>query len=52
MVNPLVVQILADRIMNGGINPNTGEPMTLDDIKIEEYRVSVENEILARTEVI
>lgn len=42
MVNPLILDILFRRIVNGEINPKTGEPMTLTDIKIQEYREAVE----------
>lgn len=52
MVNPIIVDILVKRILEGGINPATNQPMKLEDIKIEEYKVAVENEILKRTQTV
>lgn len=43
MLNETIVKILVDRIRNGGINPVTGQPMVLDDIKIIEYKTAVKN---------
>lgn len=42
MINQAIVDILVSRIRNGGINPVTGQPMQLEDIKIQEYRDAVE----------
>ena len=50
MVNPVVVRIAAERIMNGGLNPKTGKVYVLDDITNPEYREAVENYILENTE--
>ena len=50
MVNPVVVRIAAERIMNGGLNPKTGEVYVLDDITNPDYRLAVENYILEHTE--
>jgi len=50
MVNAVVVRICAERIMNGGINPKTGQVYILDDITNPDYRVAVENYILENTE--
>lgn len=50
MVNPVVVRIAAERIMNGGLNPKTGKVYVLDDITNPEYREAVENYILEATE--
>lgn len=50
MVNPVVVRIAAERIMNGGLNPKTGKIYVLDDITNPEYREAVENYILEATE--
>lgn len=50
MVNPVVVRIAAERIMNGGLNPKTGNVYVLDDITNPEYRLAVENYILEDTE--
>lgn len=50
MVNMIVVRIAAERIMNGGLNPKTGEIFVLDDITNPEYRQAVEDYILENTE--
>lgn len=50
MVNMVVVRIAAERIMNGGINPKTGNVYVLDDITNPEYRQAVEDYILTHTE--
>ncbi|MFL1998344.1 hypothetical protein VYF65_004144 [Lysinibacillus irui] len=50
MVNQIVVRIAAERIMNGGLNPKTNAVYVLDDVTNEEYRVAVEDYILANTE--
>ncbi|MEQ6049480.1 hypothetical protein U2I53_10580 [Lysinibacillus capsici] len=50
MVNQIVVRIAAERIMNGGLNPKTNAVYVLDDITNEDYRVAVEDYILANTE--
>lgn len=50
MVNMVVVRIAAERIMNGGINPKTGQVYVLDDITNTDYRQAVEDYILTHTE--
>ncbi len=50
MVNPIVVRIAAERIMNGGQNPKTGNVYILDDVTNPEYRQAVEDYILENTE--
>ncbi|WP_324730278.1 hypothetical protein VO178_09680 [Lysinibacillus fusiformis] len=50
MMNQIVVRIAGERIMNGGLNPKTNEVYVLDDVTNEEYRVAVEDYILANTE--
>lgn len=50
MINPVVVRIAAERIINGGLNPKTGQVYVLDDITNSEYRLAVENYILENTE--
>lgn len=50
MVNQTVVRIAAERIMNGGLNPKTGQVYVLDDITNPDYRVAVEDYILTHTE--
>jgi hypothetical protein len=51
MINPIILDILVRRILEGGINPKTNQPMKLEDIN-EPYRTAVENEILLRQQVI
>lgn len=41
MTNPVVVKIMAERIMSGGINPKTSGVYTLDEITNEEYKRAV-----------
>lgn len=50
MINKIVVRIVAERIMNGGINPKTNEIYKLDDITNVDYRQAVEDYILINTE--
>lgn len=50
MVNPVVVRIAAERIMNGGLNPKTGQVYVIDDITNPDYRQAVEDYILENTE--
>lgn len=50
MVNPVVVRIAAERIINGGLNPKTGQVYVIDDITNPDYRQSIEDYILANTE--
>lgn len=50
MVNPVVVRIAAERIMNGGLNPKTGIVYVIDDITNPDYRKAVEDYILEHTE--
>ena len=42
MLNQYIVEILVRRIKNGEINPITGLPMTVEDIKLIEYKTEVE----------
>lgn len=50
MINPVVVRIAAERILNGGLNPKTGNVYVLDDITNPDYREAVEDYILENTE--
>jgi len=50
MVNQVVVRIAAERIMNGGMNPKTGQVYVLDDVTNPDYRQAVEDYILEHTE--
>ena len=46
MINEVVVRILAERIMNKGINPLKNRPFELDDVTNLEYRKAVEDYII------
>ena len=50
MINSVVVRIVAERIINEGINPKTNEVYQLDDVTNVEYRQAVEDYILMNTE--
>ena len=50
MVNEIVVRIAAERIMNIGLNPKTGETYIIDDVTNPDYRQAVEDYILKATE--
>ncbi|WGF39872.1 MULTISPECIES: hypothetical protein [Lysinibacillus] len=50
MINQIVVRIAAERIMNGGLNPKTNQVYVIEDVTNEDYRVAVEDYILANTE--
>lgn len=41
-LNPVVLDILYRRISSGGLNPSTGKPMQVEDIKIEAYKLEVQ----------
>lgn len=45
MTNPLIVNILVNRIKDGWINPKTNEPLKVDDILIDEYKMAVQAEL-------
>jgi hypothetical protein len=49
MINQVIVKIIANRILTGGINPKTNKIYVLDDITNVEYRVAIENYILEIT---
>lgn len=42
MTSPFLVKIMAERIMQGGINPKTSNVYTIDDITNEEYQAAVQ----------
>ncbi|MEG0259613.1 MAG: hypothetical protein RR595_12090 [Lysinibacillus sp.] len=46
VVNPVVVRIAAERIMNGGLNPKTGKVYVIDDVTNPDYRKAIEDYIL------
>ncbi|WP_342535744.1 hypothetical protein MHI04_11055 [Lysinibacillus sp. FSL K6-1151] len=49
-INQVVVRIAAERIISGGLNPKTNAVYVIDDVTNEDYRVAVEDYILANTE--
>ncbi|WP_197140071.1 hypothetical protein [Lysinibacillus sphaericus] len=49
MVNQVVVRIAADRIINEGLNPKTGQTYVIDNITNDDYRVAVEDYILTNS---
>ena len=50
MTNLVIIKIIANRILNGGINPKTNAVYVLEDITNQEYKTAVENYILENTE--
>lgn len=44
--NDKVVEIIANRILTGSINPKTHSPFLLDDIINDKYREAVEDYII------
>lgn len=50
MVNPIVVEIAAKRIIIGGLNPKTGQVYVIDDVTNPDYRIAIENYILEHVE--
>ena len=52
MIDRVVVRILADRILNGGLNPLKNRVFELDDVTNTEYRIAVENFIIEHSEVV
>lgn len=49
MVNEIIVRIIADRIMNKGLNPLRNREFLLDDVTNVEYRKAVEDYIIEHT---
>ncbi|WP_202127852.1 hypothetical protein [Clostridium sp. C2-6-12] len=47
MVNPILVEILINKINSGEINPNTNEAFKVGDIKSAEYKTAVETKLNA-----
>lgn len=45
MINQELVRIIAERILNGGVNPKTREIYTITDITNLEYKQAVEEYI-------
>ena len=52
MIDRVVVRILADRILNGGLNPLKNRVFELDDVTNTEYKIAVENYIIEHSEVV
>ncbi|HBH0878297.1 TPA: hypothetical protein KR676_001997 [Clostridioides difficile] len=51
-INNVVVRILAERILNGGLNPLKNRPFELDDVTNIEYRKAVEDYIIKNSGVV
>ncbi|HCQ6058023.1 hypothetical protein [Clostridioides difficile] len=51
-INNVVVRILAERILNGGLNPLKNRPFELDDVTNTEYRKAVEDYIIKNSGVV
>ncbi|HBG5259687.1 hypothetical protein [Clostridioides difficile] len=51
-INNIVVRILADRILNVGLNPLKNRPFELDDVTNTEYRKAVEDYIIKNSGVV
>ncbi|HBE9760010.1 hypothetical protein AB8344_20325 [Clostridioides difficile] len=51
-INNVVVRILAERILSGGLNPLKNRVFELDDVTNTEYRIAVENYIIEHSEVV
>ncbi|EQE87753.1 TPA: hypothetical protein KQX25_000514 [Clostridioides difficile] len=51
-INNIVVRILAERILNKGLNPLKNRVFELDDVTNTEYRMAVENYIIEHSGVV
>ncbi|VIN83942.1 Uncharacterised protein [Clostridioides difficile] len=51
-INNVVVRILAERILNKGLNPLKNRPFELDDATNTEYRKAVEDYIIKESGVV
>ena len=51
-INNIVVRIVAERILNGGLNPLKNRPFELDDVTNEDYRKAVEDCIIKESGVV
>ncbi|HBF2564366.1 TPA: hypothetical protein KOB98_002766 [Clostridioides difficile] len=51
-INNVVVRILAERILNRGLNPLKNRPFELDDVTNTEYRKAVEDYIIRESGVV
>ena len=52
MVNVVIVRIIAERIMNKGINPLKNRAFELDDVTNSDYRKAVEDYIIVNSGVV
>ncbi|WP_454053429.1 hypothetical protein [Clostridium sp. Marseille-Q7071] len=52
MINNVVVRILAERIINKGINPLKKREFLLDDVTNKDYRKAVEDYIIVNSGVV
>ncbi|ENY8714580.1 hypothetical protein GSQ33_01825 [Clostridioides difficile] len=51
-INNVVVRILAERILNKGLNPLKNRPFELDDVTNIDYRKAVEDYIIEHSGVV
>ncbi|VIG95769.1 Uncharacterised protein [Clostridioides difficile] len=51
-INNVVVRILAERILNKGLNSLKNRPFELDDVTNTEYRKAVEDYIIKESGVV
>ncbi|HBH2602684.1 TPA: hypothetical protein ACKOZH_003072 [Clostridioides difficile] len=51
-INNVVVRILAERILNKGLNPLENREFELDDVTNTEYRKAVEDYIIEHSGVV
>ncbi|AXU27060.1 TPA: hypothetical protein ACKONR_002230 [Clostridioides difficile] len=51
-INEVVVRILAERILNKGLNPLKNREFELDDVTNVEYRKAVEDYIIRESGVV
>ncbi|HAU4926487.1 TPA: hypothetical protein KR713_001973 [Clostridioides difficile] len=51
-INNIVVRILAERILNKGLNPLKNREFELDDVTNTEYRKAVEDYIIKQSGVV
>lgn len=49
MVNEVIVRIIAERIINKGINPLRNREFLLDDVTNKDYRKAVEDYIIVNS---
>ncbi|EII6832919.1 TPA: hypothetical protein KPG21_003068 [Clostridioides difficile] len=51
-INNVIVRILAERILGGGLNPLKNREFELDDVTNVEYRKAVEDYIIRESGVV